>query len=465
MTSDVTSGRPTRGLLRARAAKPAAKRARLPILVLVVLLLLLTPAFFSIGSVKLSPSKIAFLVLVPVLSINLVRGVYGRILPTDYMIFGYTLWMTLSMMINHKLSVAVEYTGSVSVTLLGGYLTARAGIRSKEDFIALIKFLGLVVVISLPFAISETLDSRTTIPRWLDAIPGVSSQGDINHEPRMGLWRVQFVFAHPIHYGLFCSLAFSLVLVGLSTVMGLLRRIVFAAMIAVGCFLSVSSGPVLALGAQLCLIGWLLLTYKIKKRWQIFCSLSIFTYIILEMMSERGAIYSIVSKLAFSSSTAFSRRMLYVHGMEQVVKKHPIFGIGYADWNLPSWMTGSVDNFWLFLAGTFGVPTFLLCMGAFIYSLIAVSRRNFEMDPTLGRLRLAWMFTIVSLILSIATVAIWAEIYSISLFMLGSGMWMITAELPKDADTAAISESPESPGRTVRYTRFPNGPERIKEPS
>lgn len=466
MTYDVAGQQPIRPPMAGISKVDAvAKRARVPMLVLIVLLLLLTPAYFYAASLKLSPSKIAFLILVPVLTVKLLQGAYGRVLPCDYMVFGYTGWMTLSMMINHQLSVAVEYTGSVGVTLLGGYLTARAGIRSKDDFIALSKFLAFVILFSLPFALSETIDSKTTIPRWLDALPGIYSQGDINHEPRMGLWRVQFVFAHPIHYGLFCSLAFSLVLVGLSKILGFMSRIIVAAMIVIGCFLSVSSGPFLALGVQLALIGWVVLTMKIKNRWWIFWSLAIPNYIIMEIISERGAIYSIVTKIAFSSSTAFSRRMLYIHGMEQVVKKNPIFGIGYDDWNLPRWMTGSVDNFWLFLAGTFGVPAFLLFMGAFLYALIAVSLRNFQTDPTLNALRQAWMFTMISLMLTLGTVAIWGEIYSIALFMFGSGIWMLTADVQEDVDAASETTKEKHRDRTIRYTRFPTNHHDMKEAS
>lgn len=428
---------------------------KVPMLAVFVILLLLIPAYFQIGSLKMTPSKLAFLVLVPVLLSKLFSGQYGRILPVDYLIFGYTGWMTLSMLINHSPVVAIEYTGSVGITLLGGYLTGRAAIRTQEDFIGLIKFLALVVVISLPFAIPETITARTTIPRWIDALPGVTSQFDIDHDPRMGFWRVQWVFAHPIHYGIFCSMAFSLMLLGLANVIGLVRRLIITGIIGFCTFLSVSSGPFLALAVQLALIGYRVSTYWLKSRWRIFWSSFIFIYIVLEFLSERGAVYSIVSKLTFSSSTAFSRRLLFIEGMDKVVWPNPLFGIGYNEWNLPPWMTGSVDNFLLFLAGTFGIPCFLMFFGAFVTGLVLVSRRDFTSDTTLTNLRLAWMFTMVSLLLTLATVAIWGEIYSIALLMFGSGIWMLTTE-PQTGEHATVPvDRIEAKRARPRYTRFP----------
>ncbi|MEL6620912.1 MAG: O-antigen ligase domain-containing protein [Pseudomonadota bacterium] len=432
-------------------AKAPEQRERFPFLTKLVLISLLIPAYFSVGSLALSPSRLLFLVIVPILTINLLRGAYGRLLATDYLIFGFAAWMTLAMLANHTPGVAIEYTGSRTIVILGGYLTARATIRSKAAFVAMIRFLALAVLVTLPFALHEVITSKPLISNWLAQLPGISSNVDINHDPRLGLWRAQVVFAHPIHYGIFCSMAFSLVYVGLADRMGWFRRAITSGLIGLCCFFSVSSGPVLALAAQLGLIGWGAALRGTVHRWTILWSSALVLYIIAELASNRGAIYVIVSKISFSSSTAFARRILFNYGVDQIGRT-PVFGLGYKPMPLPHWMTGSVDNFWLFVAVRFGMPAFLLLAAAFLVAVIVAGRRDFSADPELYPLRRAWIFTIVSLILVLATVAIWGELYSLVMFMLGSGMWFLTVAPKKQI--AASETAKADPKRSSRYTRF-----------
>jgi len=432
--------------------------AKLPLLTKVVLVSLLVPAYFSVGPLAMTPSKLVFLLIVPVLTVRLLRGDYGRILAPDILLFGYAIWMTLAMLANHSVRVAIEYTGSNTVILLGGYLTARATIRNRETFLALIRFLSIAVILTFPFALYEVITSRTTIPRWLASLPGITSHSDINHDPRFGMWRAQVVFPHPIHYGIFCSLAFSLFYEGLAERLRWVRRALGTGVIGVCCFMSVSSGPVLAMLVQMGLIGWNSTLRRVRHRWMIFWVLAIVGYIVAEIASSRSAIYAIVSRLSFSSSTAFSRRILFNYGVEQIGRT-PVLGVGYNSWPLPAWMTGSVDNFWLFVAVRFGLPAFLLLAAAFIVPMIIIGRRDFSAAPELNAMRRAWIFTMTSVILVMATVAIWGELYSLVLFTLASGLWMTTAAAePVRSAAAPHSTARETASRYSRFAPRPPGP-------
>ena len=112
------------------APAPSTGRARLPLLALITLLALLTPAYFSVGPLEMTPSKTLFLVTVPLLTVNLLRGRYGGVNLVDILVFSYISWMALALLTNHPLGRVIENTGSVSLILLGGYLTGRATIRS-----------------------------------------------------------------------------------------------------------------------------------------------------------------------------------------------------------------------------------------------------------------------------------------------------------------------------------------------
>lgn len=434
-----------------QAPSASERPENLPFLAKLVLISLLVPAYFSVGTLAMSPSRLLFLFIVPVLTINLFRGVYGRILATDLMIFGFAAWMTLAMLVNHSPRVAIEYTGSRTIVLLGGYLTARATIRSKGAFVALIRFLAAAVLVTFPFAAYEAITGRAPVLHWLASLPGITSNADLSTDPRLGLWRAQVVFSHAIHYGIFCSLAFSLVFVGLSDRMRSFRRLVTSGFIGLSCFFSVSSGPVLAMAAQLGLIGWSIVFRRSSYRWVILWSLGIIFYIIAELATGRAAIYAIVSRISFSSSTAFARRVLFNFGVDQIGRK-PLFGVGYNTWPLPRWMTGSVDNFWLFVAVRFGLPALILLAGAFLVAMILAGRRDFSVDPEIYPLRRAWIFTLVSVVLVLATVAIWGELYSLVLFTLGSGMWFLTVDPNRMATRPVVTEA--EPERSSRYTRF-----------
>jgi O-antigen ligase len=432
---------------------PSTKRGRLPPLMFITLLALLVPAYFSIGPLALTPSKVLFLITTPILTINLLRGRYGGFIWVDGLIIAHLVWMTLAMMANHPLSRAIEYMGSNTLIIFGGYLTGRATIRSRDDFVGLIRFLALVVVFSLPFAIYESWTSRTTIPRWLAELPGITSHSDVQHPPRLGLYRTQFVFAHPIHYGLFCALCFSQVYVGLAGIWGRFRRLIVSAIIMLCCVFSGSSGPILALAVAIGLVLWSVTMNWTGMRWKILAWLSIIGYAIIEAASTRFAIYAIVERLSLDPQTAFFRRLQFEFGVAQI-KRTPILGVGFNRYPLPFWFnTTSIDNFWLQLAVQFGMPTFLLCAAAFIVAMVSVGRNDFSARPDLLPLRLGWMFSAVAIVLTLATVALWGEMDSIIFLFLGSGIWMSQMVTP----VAGISadEPTESPAQAgPRYTRF-----------
>jgi hypothetical protein len=443
----------------ALSARRGGREERLSFFLKLAVLSLLTPAYFTVGTLSLTPSKVLFLVSVPVLTINLLRGAYGKVMAVDVLIFLYVLWMALAMFVNHDARVAVEFVGSNIIIILGGYLTARAFVRNKAHFIALTKFLALIILVSLPFVFSESvLGAAPAISQWLGSLPEIDSHGNVMNsldDRRMGLWRAQFVFQHPIHFGLFCSAGFSLCYIGLKDHVGDFSRLVLSLGVLAACFFSVSSGPVLALMCQIGLIAWLRLV-STDNRWKILTAGLCFMYLIIELASTRVGIYAVVERLSFSPETAYLRRVLFEFGTEQIART-PVFGVGFNPWPLPFWMTGSLDNFWLMLAVVFGLPTFLFFSAAFLTALIRIGRQDFTADPDLMKLRQAWIFTMISLILTLATVAVWGEMYSFVLFIFGSGLWMasVAAEAP-----AAVAEPERRSARreAPAYTRFPPRP-------
>lgn len=419
-----------------------------------VLCVIVFQANFSLGSLLLSPARLVFLVSVPVLLLQLLSGRFGPLTLVDALIFSHISWLTMTMFINHSAGIALTYTGSNIVLILGGYLAGRCLVRSVAEMRGMILVLLTLVLFTLPFALLEARSSSMVLARLIDTLPGLSGNRDVNYEGRLGLERVQVLFAHPIHYGLFASCAFAMCFVGLRGYLRSLTRWVLSIGVGLATFLSISSGPFLSLGGQLFLIGWGALFHRLPKKWRLLGGIALALYLILEVLSNRPAIYVIVSKLAFAPHTANLRLLLFEYGSAQIWRA-PVFGIGANPFPLPHFMTGSIDNHWLLLCITFGLPTFLLLWGALIVMFIRLGRIS-GASQAFNDLRLAWNITLISLMLTLATVAIWTEMLSLFYFVIGTGVWM-TLHTPETAITPDHSEPVPHRGGPV-YSRFATRP-------
>lgn len=434
-----------------KTGQTSARKPR-PFMILLVLLSIMMPITFQLGSYTLSISRIILTAVSPFLMVRLFTGAYGRVNAVDICMLLFMFWRTLATYVTSA-SVAFEYSASNFAIIFGAYLVARASVRSLENFQYMSKILYWFVLFSLPFAIYETRTSYMVIPRFLDGVPGMSTAIDVNYLPRHGLNRVQFVFTHPIHYGLFCSTAFALMFVGMKDRIGSTFRWVGSSIVVFCCFLSVSSGPFLAVLMQVALAAYARLARNIQKKWNALLWAFGALYVVLEVFSDRPALFVISSKLAFNASTAYDRKLLMDYGMAQVWRT-PVFGVGFLmKWERAPWMTGSLDNYWLASALTFGIPAFLFLLGTYLFGMFLVGRRPFKPDSPLDRARSAWQFVMFSIMATLGTVYVWGEIASLVFFIIGSGMFFLSAQEEDVTAPAPEADAPEKPKN--RYSRFP----------
>lgn len=144
--------------------------AKLPVLTKIIIVAVLTPAILQLGPLTLSPSRIIFLFLVPFVFFRIVSGKYGGFLLSDFILIAFLGWFGLAMLINNP-DKAVSFTGMNAVIALGGYFLARSSITNVETFRAALKFILLVVMVLLPFAIFEAVTNEFVIPKLISAIP------------------------------------------------------------------------------------------------------------------------------------------------------------------------------------------------------------------------------------------------------------------------------------------------------
>lgn len=279
----------------------------------------------------------------------------------------------------------------------------------------------------------------------------------------MGLERVQGTFLHPIHFGLFCSVAFSLCFVALKDVFSTSRRLISAALIGLCAFLALSSGAILAMILQITLITWAIVFDKLRWRWWLLVGLFALAYLTVDLISNRSAMRVFMSYATFSAHTAYWRAIIFEWGVMNVlgnaennIPPARWTGLGMNDWVRPAFMySGSMDNFWLVTVVRYGIPGLTFLALGYVLIIVRVMQRNFEGDAEMLRIRRAWVFTFLGISFTLSTVHIWSNIYSFIFFMFGAGVWIALEAArgedthPTSPDTPALAP-PQSP-----YSRFP----------
>jgi hypothetical protein len=114
-------------------------------------------------------------------------------------------------------------------------------------------------------------------------------------------------------------------------------------------------------------------------------------------------------------------------------------------------MSGSIDNFWLLQALIYGMPALLALAAAFIGGTFLVARRPLQPNSPMRDLRLGWVFMMVGMNLTLATVALFSVMYSMAFFIFASGLWII-AQKQIEPEENTPQEAPAPTG--TLYSRF-----------
>lgn len=425
--------------------------------VFIYLMTVVLPIHFQAGPLQMTTMRLFLMFMLVPLTFQLLSGKYGKVILTDYMFFAHLIWAAVALYHNNP-DRMVEQVGSVGMEFLGGYLIGRAFIRTPAQFIALAKMLVLLVCISTLLAIYESKTGHPLILETIRKLPGVGTVARVMIEKRLNLFRAQVVFAHPIHYGLFCSVAFSMCFVALEGFYSTGRRIITSAIVGMSGMLALSSGALLAIVLQIGLISWFLMFRSISKRWWLLVGLFAMAYIAIDLLSNRSPMRVFMSYATFSAHNAYWRSIIFEWGMKNIYA-NPVFGIGLNDWVRPDFMhSGSMDNFWLVMGVRYGVLGFVTLAIGYVFTLSKVMRRKFDNDVLLLNLRRAWVFTFLGLTFTLSTVHVWTAIYSFVFFFFGAGVWLTSiqpksAETPDNPESGAVAPTDDNP-----YTRFPTRP-------
>ncbi|ALN74690.1 hypothetical protein M673_18385 (plasmid) [Aureimonas sp. AU20] len=435
--------RPPRGRGRV-APQPLEARRSLAWPVVLFLVSLTIPWMILIGPLAMSIPRAILVVLVGPCFLRWVRGRAGPIRAADLCLLAFWAWCALSLAVVHGPGFAVQPSGILFVETMGAFLLARCYIRDADDFLALARLLFRIVAFLMPFALFEALTDRDILLQFFASI--LPSYADAGGDMRAGLYRVQTVFEHPILFGICTGSALALTHLvlgrGLSGVSRWWRSIVVGGT----AFLSLSSAPMAALLAQVFLMVWGWSLRRNPARWKLLWALVAASYLVVAVGSNQTPVQFYISRFTFDPHTGWHRLLIWQYGSASVLR-HPLFGIGFGEWVRESWMSSSVDMFWLLNAMRHGLPAGLLMLGAFLSAVLRVGWRK-GLDDRLAAYRTAYVIVMTGFFLVGWTVHFWGVSYLWFMFLLGSGLWLLDA-------SAEASQAP-SPRRRARGEASPD---------
>ena len=381
----------------------------------------------------------------------LLSGKVGRIRLPDLCVILICIWSSISYVVLHGFAATIETIGILWVETLGAYLVGRCFIRTSDDFFAAIQFIFRVSIFVIPVGIYELQTGQRVLLQVADIF---GSTYPPNHQPgRLGLTRVQGPFAHPIHFGVFFGVMVGVAYFVLGYGKKWFSRIWRAGIFIALCFLSLSSGPLIAAITQIYFIVWNGVFNTVKSRWYILAGILSFLYIVIDIISNRSPIAVFVSYAAFQAHTAYARIVQWEYGT-QSIWENPIFGIGLSgEWGQLYWMGTSVDMFWILPAMRHGVLVWGLWFTLFFSVFFAIAYRN-NLSDKIYFYRLGYLCSMSGLFLSGWAVHFWDVTYVYLLFFIASGIWMLDWK-----ETGEVTASPELSAndkkRELNYTRFP----------
>lgn len=447
-------------------ARSATDSPKLSMFVVLFLIGLCIPIQLMIGSTRLSAYRIILLAAIVPALMNWLSNRDIKVCTADVLMLLLGVTGAIALIVADGIGNSIESSVIFFVETCAPYFIARSYVRTPENFEDFVKLLYYSVLFFLPFALIENLTDRTLILDTLGKVFPVWR--NIWDYKRLGLERAQVVFEHPILFGVYCSCAFCLCIHVYNYGKGFFRTVFTSSLAFLAAFASLSSGALTMMGAQLFLTLWDRVLKSVPMRWLLFALMGLFAYVTVDLLSNRTPIQVFVHYLTFSSHNSYTRILIFESGMEALALR-PWFGYGLTNelvmkW---SWLTTSIDNFFLLMAVRHGAPVFFVLFFAIIFVFVRVGRAKIT-DDRVSAYRAGLLICLGGLIVAGITVHYWNAVYCLFMFFMGAGMWVAEYKPAADNDphgepTASQDSRKGRPLRPVRQSpssRKSPGPQR-----
>jgi O-Antigen ligase len=376
--------------------RPVAQRSYLVATWLVLIGIFLPPIQIPIAGLNFTPGRlVVFLLVIPALRVLLKGG--RKSVASDYFAVATALWMLVSSIVNGGFK---PYVGAEALEFLNAYLVGRAFFFGPEGLRTFMRVFKSIVPVLVILGLFDTLTER---PLSLQLFGLADSSTGLTQ--RMGLARAASTFEGGEQFGTFCAAAGALFLYAERRV----RRMLYVSLSAVGCFLSLSSGPWLGFAIATILAWYDHAMKRYTYRWKLI-SLVFFGVYIAASFVSKSPLGWMITHLTFNPQGGYFRLDMWNLGVAQIANA-PWVGRGLNDFtgyatNIRFFLGNSVDAIWLLETMRYGIPmtTFLLLA---IFVPMVRARKIPPEDPYMQDMRMAFSLAIITMCLIGLTVHLW----------------------------------------------------------
>jgi hypothetical protein len=384
-------------------------RSTFPAWLLLVSILLLPAdlAFRPLGAgMKFTAGRAAItLLLIPALARllpNLVRATRHLIL-SDLFILLTAAWMLGARFPQDGLNPSAV---AEVIELVGGYIVARAYFFEYPELQEFVRIFRIVAVIVISFAVLDLLASKNVVSTAISTITGLPVRIP---QFRYGFARAESTIEDAELYGVFCCVAGALCMYRNGPLIG---RLMWVGFCAFGCFLSLSSGPILNFFIMSCASLYDQTLKRVTWRWKAFAAVNFSILLAIFLISAKPFSF-IVSNFTLDPSTGYFRLFVFDYMIDQI-SLSPYTGIGFGDFGDDDFLSNvTVDCVWLVLALRFGIPMIVLLLLANVTSFFPLKRsvKAALRDKRVDIVGTGFTFALMSLMIIGITVHYWNAIW------------------------------------------------------
>jgi hypothetical protein len=172
-----------------------------------------------------------------------------------------------------------------------------------------------------------------------------------------------------------------------------------------GCFLSLSSGPLLAFALVACFFAYDRLLESFTVRWKV-ASLALVLFLLAVFASSERPISWLVAHLTLDPGTAYFRLYVFDYVIEHI-KMKPLLGYGFGPIGSdPFLSTTTVDSVWLVNSARYGIPMIVLFFLANLMAFVGSQPRG-QHDDFMRKAGTGFSQALVTFILVGITVHFW----------------------------------------------------------
>lgn len=365
-----------------------------------VLIGLILPAWemnIQIAGAKFTAGRLAVtLLFLPALIAMCQRG--RRLLVCDLLAFATAAWMLIAA-VSEAGTGALVSAGASSLDFIGSYLAGRVFFLGPVALDKFVRVLRTLTIFAVLLAIADNISGRWIAHDLSAAIFGTYPLGPVFRD---NMIRATSTLDHPILFGVFCSLAASILLFWETAP---LRQAFYVGLCLLGCILSQSSAALMCIVLLLAAYFYDRLMKRIPSRWTVFWTI-IATVLVLIFMVANHPLGWFISHLTLDPVSGYYRLLIWDAALDRI-SQSPI--MGYSSSFDEDILDATIDSVWLVVALRFGLPTVAFLFLANIAACLPVKspHRESASNTYAKRMRLAFTIVLMLFMFTGLTVHFW----------------------------------------------------------